>query len=115
MSYATLDSVFSALGDPTRRQIVERLARGRQSITEVAAGIPMSQPAISKHVKVLEESGLIRRRIEGRVHQLELTPKTMDAAASWIETQRKFWNAALDRLAAYLSETAPTAKERKKK
>ncbi|MBV8656065.1 MAG: winged helix-turn-helix transcriptional regulator, partial [Candidatus Eremiobacteraeota bacterium] len=50
MSYATLDSVFSALGDPTRRQIVERLARGRQSITEVAAGIPMSQPAISKHV-----------------------------------------------------------------
>jgi DNA-binding transcriptional ArsR family regulator len=111
--YATLDSVFSALGDPTRRRMVERLARGRLSVSAVADGIPMSQPAISKHVKILEQSGLIRRSVEGRIHRLELTPKAMDAATLWIATQRKFWNAALDRLDTYLAATA--AKERKKK
>jgi DNA-binding transcriptional ArsR family regulator len=112
-SAATLDSVFSALGDPTRRQIVERLARGRLSITEVAAGISMSQPAISKHVKILEQSGLIRRKVEGRVHHLELSPKAMEGATLWIERQRKYWNAALDRLDAYLTESAE--KDTKKK
>ena len=76
LTSAALDSTFSALGDPTRRRMVERLAKGRLSISEVSAGIPMSQPAISKHVKILEQSGLIRRSVEGRVHHLELTPKS---------------------------------------
>jgi DNA-binding transcriptional ArsR family regulator len=110
---ATLDSVFSALGDPTRRRMVERLAKGRLSISEVSAGIPMSQPAISKHVKILEQSGLIGRSVEGRVHHLELTPKAMDAATLWIETQQKYWNAALDRLDAYLTETSEREKKKK--
>ena len=110
---ARLDSVFSALGDPTRRRMVERLARGRLSISEVSSGIPISQPAISKHVKILEQSGLIRRSVEGRVHHLELTPKAMDTATSWIETQQKYWSAALDRLDVYLTETSK--KEKKKK
>lgn len=110
---ASLDSVFSALGDPTRRRIVERLARRRQTISEVSAGFAMSQPAISKHVKILEESGLVQREITGRVHHLRLSPVAMDVASSWIETQRKYWNATLDRLDAYLRDTAE--KEKKKK
>jgi DNA-binding transcriptional ArsR family regulator len=110
-----LDAVFSALGDPTRRQIVERLARGRLSITEVASGIPMSQPAISKHVKILERSGLIEREVSGRVHRLRLTPKAMEAASSWIERQRRYWNQALDRLDVYLAQTSPTPKRERKK
>ena len=110
---ATLDSVFSALGDPTRRRMVERLAKGRLSVSQVSAGIAMSQPALSKHVKILEQSGLIRRSVEGRVHHLELTPKAMDAATAWIEAQRKFWNAALDRLDAYLTETSEKGKKKK--
>ena len=108
MTAASLDSVFSALGDPTRRRIVERLARGRMTISDVAAGIPISQPAISKHVKTLEQSGLIRREISGRVHYLELAPETMDAATSWIERQRRYWNAALDKLDAYLKAEKDT-------
>jgi DNA-binding transcriptional ArsR family regulator len=111
MTAAALDSVFSALGDPTRRRIVERLARGRMTISEVAAGIPISQPAISKHVKILEQSGLIRREVAGRVHHLELAPETMDAASSWLERQRRYWNAALDKLDAYLQ----SEKEQQKK
>ena len=110
---ATLDSVFSALGDPTRRRMIERLARGRLSISEVSAGIAMSQPAISKHVKILEQSGLVRREVTGRVHHLELTPKAMDAATVWIETQRKYWNAALDRLDVYLTESSEREKKKK--
>jgi DNA-binding transcriptional ArsR family regulator len=108
---ATLDSVFSALGDPTRRRIVERLARGQQTISEVSTGFAMSQPAISKHVKILEQSGLIERDVIGRVHHLRLSPKAMDSASSWIETQRKYWNAALDRLDAYLQDTPEKEKK----
>jgi len=115
MSAATLDSVFSALGDPTRRQIVERLARGRLSITDVARGIPMSQPAISKHVKVLERSGLIEREVSGRAHYLRLTPKAMETASLWIERQRQYWNQALLRLDAYLTETYHASEKKRKK
>lgn len=111
-STATLDSVFSALGDPTRRRIVERLARGRQTISEVSAGFTISQPAISKHVKILEQSGLVAREIEGRVHHLRLSPSAMETASAWIEAQRKYWNAALDRLDVYLQ--AASEKDEKK-
>ena len=104
MYHARLDGVFQALADPTRRRMVERLARGPRSIGDVSSGFAMSQPAISKHVKVLEQSGLVRRSIEGRVHYLELAPAGMRAASSWIERQRRFWNQALDRLDNVLSE-----------
>ena len=110
---SVLDSVFSALGDPTRRQIVERLTRGRLTISEVTNGFPMSQPALSKHVKILEQSGLVHREISGRVHYLELSTEAMQAASTWLEKQTKFWNAVLDRLDAYLKASAK--KERKKK
>lgn len=110
-SSATLDAVFSALGDPIRRKIVERLARGPLSVGELAAGFPVSQPAISRHVRVLEESGLLEREVLGRVHRCTLSPAAMKAASSWIEKQRTFWNAALDRLEGLLAES-PTRKKR---
>lgn len=110
-STGKLDAVFSALADPTRRRIVERLARGPLSVGELASGFPISQPAISRHVRVLEESGLLERRVAGRVHRCSLSPGAMNAASSWIDRQRKFWTIALDRLDDLLAETS----KRKKK
>lgn len=95
---ADLDLVFGALADPTRRRIVERLARKRLSISEIASEFPLSQPAISKHVRVLETAGLLQREIDGRTHYCSLSPVAMEAVSRWIDRQRKYWNAALDRL-----------------
>jgi DNA-binding transcriptional ArsR family regulator len=106
-----LDQVFAALGDPTRRRIVERLARGSLTVGEIASGFPMSAPAISKHLKILERSGVLAREVVGRVHHCRLEPHIMRAAGSWLEKQERFWNAALDRLDIELS----TAPQRKKK
>jgi DNA-binding transcriptional ArsR family regulator len=99
-----LDAIFAALADPTRRRMVERLARHRCSIGAVGAGLPISQPAVSKHVRILERSGLVRRTVAGRVHQLQLAPGAMRAASTWIERQRKFWTETLDRLDDVLSQ-----------
>ena len=104
-SSPSLDAVFSALGDPARRHIVERLSQGRLPIGAAAEGLSISQPAVSKHVKILEQSGLIRRRITGRVHHIELTPRAMNGASSWIETQRAFWESTFDRLDDYFAQT----------
>jgi len=100
-----LDAVFSALGDPTRRQIVERLARGPLSAGEIASGFPISQPAISRHLRVLEESGLLKRHVLGRVHHCTLSPAVMKAASGWLDKQRSFWTTALDRLDDLLAES----------
>lgn len=105
-----LDAVFSALADPTRRQILERLARGRMTIGEASAGFRISQPAISKHVKILEQSGLVHREVQGRVHHLQLSPDAMQSASAWIDKQRRFWNEAFDRLDDFLTST-PEKKE----
>lgn len=105
-SQAALDSIFSALSDPTRRRIVERLARGELTAGEIAAGFSLSQPAISKHLKVLERSGLLKRTIVGREHRCRLAPRTMRDAAEWLERQQRFWNQALDNLEDYLSRTS---------
>lgn len=101
MNQAALDGVFAALSDPTRRRMVERLAKGRCTVG-VARGFAISQPAVSKHVRVLETCGLVRRTVQGRVHHLELAPEPMRAASSWIERQRKYWEGALERLDALL-------------
>lgn len=93
-----LSAVFAALADPTRRTILERLACGPLSVGELAAGFALSQPAISRHVRVLERSNLIERKISGRVHQCRIMPERLDAAEEWIETQRVFWKATFDRL-----------------
>ena len=106
-----LDAVFAALADPTRRRIVERLARGELSAGEIAAGFSVSQPAVSKHLKVLERSGLLTRTVLGRVHRCRLAPHAMRDAAQWMETQRRFWDAQLDSLEAFLART-PEGKPR---
>ena len=99
-----LDHIFSALSDPTRRRIVERLARGPLTVGQIAEGFAISQPAISRHVRVLEESGLLQREIIGRVHQCALAPTAIAGASEWLERQRAYWNASLDRLEALLSK-----------
>jgi DNA-binding transcriptional ArsR family regulator len=106
----SLDAVFSALSDPTRRRILERLALRSMTVGEIAAGFPISQPAISKHVRILEASGLLKREVLGRVHHCALAPDAMQAATAWIERQRTFWNAALDRLGAILEHLPATEK-----
>ena len=114
-SSGNLDAVSSALGDPTRRRIVERLALGPLSVGEIASGFSISQPAISRHVRVLEESGLLERRVLGRVHRCTLSPATMKAASSWIDKQRSFWNAALDCLGLFLTQFPTSPKGKKKR
>ncbi|MBV8749880.1 MAG: winged helix-turn-helix transcriptional regulator [Candidatus Eremiobacteraeota bacterium] len=104
MSYPALSDVFAALADPTRRRMVERLARGRRSVGDVAAGFDMSQPALSKHVKVLEAAGLVKRTVTGRTHYLDLVPVAMRSASTWLDRQQKFWEETLDRLDDVLTE-----------
>ena len=102
----TLDGVFGALSDPVRRSIVERLARGELTAGAIAAGFSISQPAVSKHLKVLERSGLVKRTVVGREHHLRLAPRAMQTASQWIERQHAFWNASFDRLDQLLERTA---------
>jgi DNA-binding transcriptional ArsR family regulator len=104
-STKTLDRTFAALADPTRRRILAHLARGSQRVTDLAQPHAMSLPAVSKHLRVLENAGLLRRRRYGRVHEMELQAKPLQQAAAWVEQYRKFWEGSLDRLAAYLEET----------
>ena len=111
MHLAPLDAVFSALSDPTRRKMLERLARGPLTVAETAAGFPISQPAASKHIKVLEASGLVQRSVAGRVHHLRIKPEAMRGAATWIERQRKFWGSALDKLDDVLRDSTRKAKQ----
>ena len=102
---ASLDSVFSALGDPTRRRIIERLARKRLSINEIASGFEMSRPAISKHLKVLENSGILRREVVGREHFCAIDPKAIRAASVWLQRHERHWNSVLDNLERHLERT----------
>jgi DNA-binding transcriptional ArsR family regulator len=98
-----LDAVFSALSDPTRRRIIERLARRSLTVGEIAAGFSISQPAISKHVRILEASGLLVREVVGRVHRCRLDPNAARIARSWLERQEQFWNESLDNLDEFLT------------
>jgi DNA-binding transcriptional ArsR family regulator len=114
-STKTLNRTFAALADPTRRRILAHLARGDRCVTDLARPHAMSLPAVSKHLRVLEKAGLLRRRRYGRVHQLNLETKPMQQAIRWIEEYRKFWDASLDRLATYLEKTAKAAGGKKGK
>jgi DNA-binding transcriptional ArsR family regulator len=100
-----LDAVFAALSDPTRRRIVERLARGSLTVGEIAADFPISQPAISRHVRVLEDAGLLERDVVGRIHHCSLTPDAIERAAAWIRKQTTFWTGVLDRLGDVVNES----------
>ena len=99
-----LDRTFAALADPTRRRILEHLAKGDRCVTDLAKPHRMSLPAVSKHLRVLESAGLVRRQRKGRVHRLKLDAQPMQAAQAWIEEYRKFWEASFDRLDEYLKQ-----------
>jgi len=104
-STETLNRTFAALADPTRRRILAHLARGDQRVTYLARPYSMSLPAVSKHLRVLEKAGLLRRRRYGRVHEMQLKATPLKQAAQWVQEYRKFWEGSLDRLAAYLEKT----------
>lgn len=99
-----LDAVFAALADPTRRAILSRLAAGEASVNELASPFEMSQPAVSKHLKVLERAGLIERDIDAQRRPARLRAEPMAAAVSWLEEFKRFWSSSLDQLDGLLEE-----------
>ena len=109
-----LDATFAALADPTRRAILARLATGEASVTELAAPFAMSQPAISKHLKVLERAGLISggRDAQRRPRRLEVKP--LEEANEWLERYRKYWEGNYQRLDALLDELQGKPKKRQR-
>jgi DNA-binding transcriptional ArsR family regulator len=103
-SSRSLDRTFGALADPTRRRILEHLTGGDRCVTDLARPYRMSLPAVSKHLRVLESAGLVRRKRDGRVHRLKLDAKPMQQAQAWIAEYRKFWEESFDRLDDYLKQ-----------
>jgi DNA-binding transcriptional ArsR family regulator len=97
-----LDDTMLALADETRRSILQRLAAGEARVTEVAAPFDISLNSVSKHIRILERAGLVRRRVAGRDHFLSLDPAPLDAASAWMQRERAAWTARLDRLEAAL-------------
>jgi DNA-binding transcriptional ArsR family regulator len=99
-----LDDTLIALADETRRSILQRLAAGEARVTEVAARFDISLNSVSKHIRILERAGLVRRRVAGRDHFLSLDPEPLNAAAQWMQRQREFWSRRLDVLEAALRD-----------
>jgi DNA-binding transcriptional ArsR family regulator len=97
-SHDSLDDVFHALSDHTRRGMLALLARGDRSATELGQPFPVSQPTASKHIRTLERSGLVHRTIEGRVHKFRLVPTRLARAGAWIARHRAFWDGSLQSL-----------------
>ncbi|WP_305984306.1 helix-turn-helix transcriptional regulator [Roseibium sp. MMSF_3544] len=101
---ASLDTVFAALADPTRRAILTRLAAGEASVNEIAAPFQMSQPAVSKHLKVLERAGLITRGSDRQRRPARINAAPMKEAVAWLEEFRSFWSSSFDQLDSLLEE-----------
>ena len=97
-----LDRIFHALGDRTRRRLLARLARKPAMITELAAPFAMSLPAVSRHIRVLETAGLVRREVDGRVHHCFLRPRPLKTAEAWLAHYRTFWEGKLDALSRFV-------------
>lgn len=104
MTAARLDATFAALADPTRRAILQRLAKGEATVAELAAPFRMSQPAVSKHLKVLEKAGLITHSRDAQRRPRRLVAKPLKAAADWLDAYRRFWEESFARLDALLDE-----------
>jgi DNA-binding transcriptional ArsR family regulator len=100
----SLDRVFHALADPTRRRIVEQLGRREQSVMELARAFTISQPAVTKHLNVLAEAGVITRRRDGRLRYCRLRPEALAPSLEWLKRYRRLWNDRLDSLEALLAE-----------
>ena len=108
-----LDATFAALADPTRRAILARLASGEASVMELAEPFAMSQPAISKHLKVLERAGLISRGLDAQRRPRRLEAKPLAEATDWLERYREFWEGSFQRLDALLEELKTGEAEKK--
>ncbi len=108
---ARLDLAFSALADRTRRAILARLAEGEATAGELAQPFKMSLPAVSKHLRVLEDAGFLLRTREGRFHRCNLDPKPLQTAADWISTYKQFWEGQFDQLSRYLEDEANKDKQ----
>jgi DNA-binding transcriptional ArsR family regulator len=104
-----LDRTFSALADPTRRDILERLAAGPASVTELAEPYGISLPGVLKHIRILERADLVATEKRGRTRECRLGPADMDDAYDWIEHQRALWQRRFDRLDSYLARTTKGA------
>ena len=110
-----LNATFAALADPTRRAILARLAKGDASVTELAGPFAMTQPAISKHLKVLERAGLITGDRDAQRRPRRLDAKPLAEASKWLESYRQFWEASFGRLDELLAELQSAPKDEKKK
>jgi DNA-binding transcriptional ArsR family regulator len=109
---ASLDVVFAALADPTRRAIIARLAAGEASVNELARPFDLSQPAISKHLQVLERAGLISRGQDAQRRPRRLEPERLKVLADWVGSYAHFWQESYQRLDDYLRELTPKHKEK---
>jgi DNA-binding transcriptional ArsR family regulator len=98
------NDTFTALAHPLRRGIVERLSAGEASVGEVTRDFGVSKPTVSRHLKVLEEAGMVRRAIDGRTHRLALRPGALAEASDWIQSQQDRWERVFDAVGAYLEE-----------
>jgi DNA-binding transcriptional ArsR family regulator len=98
----TLDRTYLALAHPARRAIVERLARGPATVGEATRALTISKPAVTKHLKLLEEAGIVRRAVEGRTHRLRLAPRALDPATDWLEVHRRVWEEKFDVIEEHL-------------
>ena len=98
------NDAFTALAHPLRREIVERLSRGAATVGEASEGLGVSKPTITRHLKLLEETGVVTRVVDGRTHRLGLRPETLADAAEWIESQRTRWERLFDVVGEYLEE-----------
>jgi DNA-binding transcriptional ArsR family regulator len=109
LSEGELDRAFGALADPTRRAIIARLTTGDAAVLELTARFPMTQPAITKHLKVLESAGLISRRREAQRRLCRLEPQRLGQVSDWVGSYREFWEASFARLDGYLETLADQA------
>ena len=109
-----LSQAFSALADPTRRAILARLAKGAATVGELAQPFDMSLPAVSRHLRVLTDAGLIERHAEAQWRRCELRGEGLRAAADWMEFYRHFWEEQFDNLDAFLKRTAPKKPKEKR-
>ena len=100
----TLDRAYLALAHPARRAIVERLTLGPATVGEATRALTISKPAVTKHLKLLEEAGIVRRAVEGRTHRLRLLPQALAPASDWLETHRRVWEAKFDAIERHLEE-----------
>jgi len=101
-----LDMIFGALSDPTRRTILMRLAEGETQVSEIAGQFEISPPAVSRHLKVLQDAGLVARRVEAQRRIISLDPDALRMASRWVDQYRRFWEGSLDRLDALLAHDA---------